>query len=522
MRLRPWRQWTLRSRMVVVVAALAAVALIAANVAGALLLRSYLLDRTDSQLRVGTHGPRFGGGTDFGFRRPMSIGPDVLFYVYNGSGQLVYSPADSAPDGDTYSGPTPKLGGWSTVKTKVDENPFTVNGTDGTPWRVIVTDAPQNNNTIVTAVSLHEVNQTVRSLVYIDLIVTALILLLMAITAAKVVKLGLRPLTDMEDMATEIAGSSDLSIRAAEDSHTEPGRLGMALNAMLVRIEGALDARTASEQRLRQFLADASHELRTPLTSIQGFAELYRRGGTPPGPELDEAMGRIESEVGRMRVLVNDLLLLARLDEERPLAQQPVDLLAVAAETVRDAHVRVPTRFVQLAAMEDAFDTFEPVTVLGDADRLRQVATNLISNAISHTPDDTQIVVRVGLSTVDQAAPAPAASIGRELAAGARVAVLEVDDSGPGIEGADAARVFERLYRADRSRRRGSGGGAGLGLAIVAANVTAHDGRVELVTAPGAGCRFRVLLPAVTEPDDELDDSELSPSFPQVDVEPLV
>ena len=165
-------------------------------------------------------------------------------------------------------------------------------------------------------------------------------------------------------------------------------------------------------------------------------------------------MGRIESEVGRMRVLVNDLLLLARLDEERPLAQQPVDLLAVAAETVRDAHVRVPTRFVQLAAMEDAFDTFEPVTVLGDADRLRQVATNLISNAISHTPDDTQIVVRVGLSTFDQAAPAPSASIGRELADGERVAVLEVDDSGPGIEGADAARVFERLYRADRSRRR--------------------------------------------------------------------
>jgi two-component system OmpR family sensor kinase len=233
-------------------------------------------------------------------------------------------------------------------------------------------------------------------------------------------------------------------------------------------------------------------------------------------------MGRIESEVVRMRVLVNDLLLLARLDEERPLAQQPVDLLAVAAETVRDAHVRVPTRFVQLAAMEDAFDTFEPVTVLGDADRLRQVATNLISNAIQHTPDDTQIVVRVGLSTVSTTAPAPTASVGRDLADGERVAVLEVDDSGGGIDLDDAERVFERLYRADRSRNRRYGGGAGLGLAIVAAIVQAHDGRVELVSEPGAGCRFRVLLPAVTEPDDYSDDSELAPSFPEVDVEPLV
>jgi two-component system OmpR family sensor kinase len=252
------------------------------------------------------------------------------------------------------------------------------------------------------------------------------------------------------------------------------------------------------------------------LTSIQGFAELYRRGGTPPGPELDEAMGRIESEVGRMRLLVNDLLLLARLDEERPLARHPVDLLGVAAETVRDAHIRVPTRFVQLTALDDASDTFEPVTVIGDADRLRQVATNLVSNALQHTGDNTRIVVRVGRpvaarngsgsthgdAVAGNASP-PAAYIGRDLPPDMPVAVLEVADTGPGMERADAERVFERLFRTERSRDRRHGG-AGLGLAIVAAIVQAHGGRVELTTAPGAGSRFRVLLPAEsTDSGDE-------------------
>ena len=192
------------------------------------------------------------------------------------------------------------------------------------------------------------------------------------------------------DRACETRGRpiSDAAAHFA-DPHTESGRLGTALNVML-------DARSASERRLRRFLADASHELRTPLTSIQGFAELYRRGGAPPGPALDEAMGRIEGEVSRMRLLVNDLLLLARLDEERPLDRHPVDLLAVAADTVRDAHVRVPTRFVRLAGLDDSAETFEPVTVLGDESRIRQVVTNLVANALQHTPDDCSVVVRVG------------------------------------------------------------------------------------------------------------------------------
>jgi two-component system, OmpR family, sensor kinase len=282
---------------------------------------------------------------------------------------------------------------------------------------------------------------------------------------------------------------------------------------MLGQIEAALAARTASEQRLRQFLADASHELRTPLTSIQGFAELYRQGGVASPADLDDAMEAIESEVGRMRLLVNDLLLLARLDEERPLDQRPVDLLAVAADTVRDAHVRVPTRFVLLGPLDDEDDTFDAVTVPGDEARLRQVATNLVANALQHTPDDAEVVVRVGRSSsaasVEPANQVPAAAAGPMLPPDAPVAVLEVADSGPGMGRADAARAFERLYRADSSRSRRHGG-AGLGLSIVAAIVQAHGGRCELWTEPGSGARFRVLLPAGPALSEDGADSEVA------------
>ncbi|GII26044.1 hypothetical protein Pme01_56410 [Planosporangium mesophilum] len=270
---------------------------------------------------------------------------------------------------------------------------------------------------------------------------------------------------------------------------------------LLIALAAALAHRTASERRLRQLLADASHELRTPLTSIQGFAELYRRGGAPPGPVLDEAMRRIEAEVGRMRLLVNDLLLLASLDEERPLQRHPVDLLAVAADAVRDAHVRVPSRFVHLAALDDARDTFEPVTVSGDEPRIRQVVNNLVTNALRYTPEHAAVTVRVGRSGDVPADGDPVAAVGAAPVMDGSAAVVEVVDTGPGM-GTDAARhVFERLYRVDLGRS-GRDGGAGLGLAIVAAIVRAHGGRVELYTRPGAGARFRVLLPAWQPPGD--------------------
>jgi two-component system, OmpR family, sensor kinase len=498
--IRPWRQWTLRTRLVVAMATLTLVALLVANVSAVLVLRSYLVGRLDQQLIGQSQMLSQPDGLNAARTPPRpGIGPAFLEYLYSADGtKQLLTPV-------TGGAAAPELGSWSALSAHAPEHPFTVNGSDGTTWRIDLTPVGATGQTAVTALSMQDVTETSDNLLAIDAAVTAAVLLLVSIAAASVVRIGLRPLTRMEGTATDIAAATDLSRRVADvDPHTETGRLGTAVNAMLARVEAALAARTASEQRLRQFLADASHELRTPLTSIQGFAELYRRGGTPPGPVLDEAMGRIESEVIRMRGLVNDLLQLARLDEERPTRRTPVDLLGLAAETVRDAHVRVPARSMHLAALDDAFDTFEPVTVLGDDDRLRQVATNLVSNAIQHTPDDARIVVRVGFATVRAAdlhtAGVPDAATGRELARGAPVAVLEVADTGPGMPAGDAAHVFERLFRVERSRDRRHGG-AGLGLAIVAAIVQAHDGRVELRTAPGAGTSFRVLLPVLPDLD---------------------
>ncbi|HEU0238602.1 MAG TPA: HAMP domain-containing sensor histidine kinase [Micromonosporaceae bacterium] len=518
-RVRPWREWTLRTRLVAAMVVLASVALIVASTAGVLLIRSYLIGRVDAQLTAQARAdqarvnadrplvgqlprPRNGLGQDF---RLLLFAPDGTQYAIDTGEQITGSTSDTTG---------PDLGAWSSILAHRDSGPYTVPGQDGTPWRVMSYSLGQLGFTGVSGVSLRDVQSTSTNLIAIDSLVVALVLLMLGLAASSVVRIGLRPLTRMERVAGEVVATEDLSRRVADvDPHTESGRLGTALNAMLGRVEAAMHARTASEQRLRQFLADASHELRTPLTSIQGFAELYRRGGTPPGPELDEAMGRIENEVGRMRVLVNDLLLLARLDEERPLARQPVDLLGVAAETVRDAHVRVPTRFVQLAALDDASNTFEPVTVIGDADRLRQVVTNLVSNALQHTGDGTRIVVRVGrprrdasdvhLDAIETDDRTPTVHVGSDPGPDAPVAVLEVADSGPGMSQADAERVFERLFRTEPSRDRRHGG-AGLGLAIVAAIVQAHGGRVELITAPGAGSRFRVILPA--EPNAGSDD----------------
>jgi two-component system OmpR family sensor kinase len=487
---RPWRQWTLRARLVVATAVLAGIALVVADAAGIVLLRQNLFQRVDTTLDAQSRRPfrPEGGG---GFR---GFGQLTRSYLYRADGSLAFATGTGAGTGE------PKLGSFRTIRSHADGVAYTVDG-EGGPWRVKVTPTlVQGGGYTVNALSLQDVEDTERLLLLIDALVTALVLLVLGAASASVVRIGLRPLTRMEQTAAEIAGG-DLTRRVVDaDQHSESGRLGTALNMMLSRIEAAVDEQSASERRLRQFLADASHELRTPLTSIQGFAELYRRGGVPPGPPLDEAMGRIEDEVSRMRLLVNDLLLLARLDEERPLDRHPVDLLAVAADAVRDAHVRVPSRFIHLSVLDDRAETFEPVTVLGDEPRLRQVATNLVANALQHTPDDATITVRVGravdAATDGTATEPPVAAVGAYVPDGTPAAALEVADTGPGMATTEARHVFERLYRAESSRSRVHGG-AGLGLSIVAAIVQAHGGRVELWTRPGQGARFRVLLPAL-------------------------
>lgn len=487
----------MRGRLVATIALLAGFALVVADVGGYLLLRSYLVGRVDAQLAGQVRELTQDGRSVRPLQRPIPGNNRV--YVYGaGDGTLLWAAATlDAPDGE------PRLGSVTSLPARAGNRAFTVPGSSG-DWRVRVTrvsSVADGDAFAVNAISLREVAATERRMGLIDAGVTALVLTLMAAAAASVVRVGLRPLTRMERIAAQIA-AGDLSRRVTDaDPHTEPGRLGMALNTMLARIEEALAYRSACEQRLRSFLADASHELRTPLTSIQGFAELYRRGGAAPGPALDDAMGRIEAEVGRMRLLVDDLLLLARLDEERPLERDPVDLLAIAADAVRDASLRAPTRIVRLAGLDDDRDAFLPVTVLGDESRLRQVLANLVANTLQHTPTHCTVVVRVG-QTAGAPAGQPAAAVGAEPGAGELMGVVEVADTGPGMTREHARRAFERLYRADPSRSRAHGG-AGLGLAIVSAIVQSHSGRVELYTADGEGARFRVLLPLRGGPLDE-------------------
>jgi two-component system OmpR family sensor kinase len=255
---------------------------------------------------------------------------------------------------------------------------------------------------------------------------------------------------------------------------------------MLAQIEAAFRARAASEatarrseERMRRFVADASHELRTPLTTIRGFAELYRQGATRDAGELDRLMRRIEDQAARMGLLVEDLLLLARLDQQRPLNRRPVDLLALAAEAVNDARAVAPDRPIELQLTNgDGGTGGGPLVVLGDQDRLRQVIANLMSNALTHTPAGSPIELRAGNRRDD----------------GGSHAAIEVVDHGPGLTQEQTERVFERFYRADQARTRAHGG-TGLGLSIVAALVAAHGGTVEVRSVPGQGASFRVLLP---------------------------
>jgi two-component system OmpR family sensor kinase len=325
---------------------------------------------------------------------------------------------------------------------------------------------------VIVAVPLTDVNQTLDRLLFVEGLVSLGVLVGLGGLSWWVVRRGLRPLDEMATTAGAIA-SGDLSQRVTlTETNTEVGRLGVALNTMLTEIEGAFAARSASEERLRRFLADASHELRTPLTSIRGYAEIFDRGARDRPEDLATSMRHIRSEANRMSELVDDLLLLARLDRERPLENDRVDLATVVTAAVDAARVKAPDRAVTFAPRA-------PVVVVGDANRLRQVVDNLLANAIAHTPEATPIDV-----VVDAEGP---------------TAVLTVADQGPGIDPADRDHIFEPFHRADPSRARATGG-VGLGLAIVSAIATAHGGTVGVDSDPGSGAPFWVRLPLAPRP----------------------
>ncbi|HEV7864192.1 MAG TPA: ATP-binding protein [Acidimicrobiia bacterium] len=343
-------------------------------------------------------------------------------------------------------------------------------------WRVYAAPADHlDGDTVVVAVPLTEVTSALRRLVLIEGSAGVALLALLATGAWLLLRRGLRPLEQMATSASSITAGNLSGRVSPSEGRTEVGQLGLALNTMLGELESAFAERDRTEHRLRQFLADASHELRTPLTSIQGFAELFRLGapaaGAPdrpagaPGVDLPVIMRRIEEESARMKTLVEDLLLLARLDQTRPIERAPVDLAVLAADACSDAVAAAPGRPVVL-------DAPEPVVILGDRDHLRQAIANLVANAVRHTPAGTPIEVSA------------------RAAGGA--ATVAVRDHGAGLDEEALGHVFDRFWQADHAR---VGTGAGLGLAIVAGIAAEHAGVAAAANAPGGGALFTLQLP---------------------------
>ncbi|MDT5175013.1 MAG: two-component system, OmpR family, sensor kinase [Mycobacterium sp.] len=445
--------------------------LLASGVAVTSILRHSLISRIDSTLmdatRTWAQAPR--KHTLFNGEGPDPARPPSKFYVraISPDGHILTAINDRNAE--------PAL----PANNDVGSNPTTLSSVSGSDieWRAVSVHGPQGGLTTV-AVDLSDVDHTVRSRVLLQVGIGAAVLVVVGIAGFVVVHRSLRPLAEVEQTAAAIA-SGELDRRITErDPRTEVGRLSSALNGMLSQIQEAVaasesSAETArtSEERMRRFITDASHELRTPLTTIRGFAELYRQGAAR---DVSMLLSRIESESSRMGLLVDDLLLLARLDVQRPLDRNRVDLLALASDAVHDGRAIDPKRTITI----EVFDGPGIPEVLGDEPRLRQVLGNLVANAIQHTPESANIRVRVGTDGDDS--------------------VLEVADDGPGMSQEDAQRIFERFYRADSSRARASGG-TGLGLSIVNSLVKAHGGSVTVTTAPGAGCCFRVTLPRVSD-----------------------
>lgn len=464
----------LRLRLVAVVLVLLLLALTLTGGATAYLMRRDLTQKVDQDLRAAAVPvarqafERLMRET----RRGIPTGYAVVFLPTSG-GEV----QGVNPTGEPLHPDVPQLG---LDDPRVRSGaPFTIGSVDGDmQWRAVAGRLSDGSATFVVAVPLRGVERTVYRLLLVELLIGLGVTLACAALGWYAVRRAFRPLTQIEDTAAAIA-AGDLGRRIpTPPARDEVTSLARSLNAMLTQIEQSFVVREASEERMRQFVADASHELRTPLATVRGYAELYRQGAVREHDDVASAMGRIEAEAARMGVLVEDLLLLARLDDRRPVQMAPVDLTVLAADAVQDARALDPSRPVSLLGLGGKL---RPTVVPGDEARLRQVLANLVGNAVTHTPAGTPLEVAVG-SRPDGAA------------------VLEVRDHGPGIDPDAARRVFERFYRSDPARTRGTSGGSGLGLAIVAAIVAAHRGKVGVARTPGGGATFVVELPPSQSP----------------------
>jgi len=475
--------WSLRNRLILSTLLLAAIAIAASDFVASNSLRTFLIKQADNQLnevvqtsmlrldRAGIDTANLNdNGNEFGFRplRPLEAVPTTTAVtLLDVSGNIV------GQIGGEFTNPVDQNEFRKLTPEKVESLaglPFTIPGDDGEPdIRAIARPLPSGEGTVVISVALDSVDRTVAGLSGIFLLISTIVLFSIAIVARSLIKLTLKPLNKIEETAAAIA-EGDLSARLPQvNSRTEVGRLTGSLNTMLSRIEESFAVRTESESKLRRFVADASHELRTPLTAIRGFAELHRQGAVVGEEKTKELISRIEKESIRMSSLVEDLLLLARLDQSRELTFDPVDINHLVKEAVASAQAAGPGYEITVLSQNDE------VFVLGDSMRIHQAIANLLANARTHTPVGTKIVVTINQDELETR--------------------ISVSDNGPGLSEADQQRVFERFFRADPSRVRVGGEGSGLGLAIVDAVMKAHGGSVEVQSKLNEGATFTIVFP---------------------------
>lgn len=494
----PLSLWSLRNRLVVGVVVLSALGFVASDFVAKSALESFLVGQVDDQLAS------VAGGTALRLDR-AGIAPEENAAIPEGSTEnedlenvrkrrtataptlrplrqvpTAISVTLLDPDGRILGGiggdlNTQEIGkfvkGMTAQQVQSHKNlPFSIS-VPGADFRVLTRVLPSELGSVVVAQSLDNVDKTTHQLQLLFIFIGLIALILIGVASRKVIDLGLRPLAEVELTAESIA-AGNLSARLPDAKpDTEVGRLVSSLNQMLTRIEGAFSAQAESENRLRRFVADASHELRTPITAIRGFAELNRQGAVQGKEATDELIVRIEKESLRMGTLVEDLLLLARLDQSREMEKKPVNMREVIDEVVASAHVAGPNHPIDVAITEG------DIYILGDSHRVHQVIANLLANARAHTPAGTAISVKVVQDDNGTS--------------------VSVTDKGPGLSSEDQKRIFERFFRADLSRSRNADEGSGLGLSIVDAVMRAHGGRVSVISKLGEGATFTLFFPIV-------------------------
>ena len=486
----PFSQWSLRNRLVLGVVILSTLGFTASGLVAQKQIESFLIHQIDDQLINVASGslPRVSlagivNDDEYQERRgrqerddvdvpqtPLDRVPtSISLTLLNATGAVI-----GGIGGDLNSvSVRDYIGGYSPADVaKFQGRPFTIEAT-GENFRVLALPLPSGLGSVAIAQSLTDVDRTLSRLQWLFFLIGFVIVGLIAFASRTVIRVGLKPLSQVEETAAQIA-AGDLSARLPDAKPTtEVGRLTTSLNTMLSRIEESFALRKASEDKLRRFVADASHELRTPLTAIRGFAELHRQGAVVGEADTQQLLARIEGESIRMGSLVEDLLLLARLDQSREMEVLPVDITEATREAVASARVASPSHPISLSG-----DVGE-IYILGDKNRIHQVVANLLANVRTHTPEGTKIIVSIARSDD-----------------GVRISV---SDNGPGISEVDQKRIFERFYRADSSRIRIGGEGSGLGLSIVDAVMRAHGGSVTVASELGEGASFTLFFPQALE-----------------------